>query len=315
MGRYILHRLLIAIPTVIGVFLAVFLIMRMVPGDPAAIILGKNATDEQIELYREQNGLNEPFPVQIGVALGKFLTGDLGTSMVSRRTVISLIKERLPRTVELALWGLGLSTLVGVLLGILAAVTRGKWPDYLIVGGASLGISLPSFYIALMLLLLLGAKLGWIPVVGTPREGVSNFKILIAPVLTMVIGNSAMTLRTTRSSVLEIMRENFIKTARAKGLDERAVLFGHALKAAAIPIVTVVGYNLAGCFGGAIIIETVFTRPGIGKLLIDAINDRDYAVVQGTTAFISIMLIAVNLLTDVVYGLVDPRIRIEAKRG
>ncbi|MDR2649888.1 MAG: ABC transporter permease [Clostridiales bacterium] len=315
MGRYIARRLLIAIPTVIGVFLAVYFIIRLIPGDPAAIMLGAKATDEQIEMFRRQQGLDEPLSVQLGIALRNFMTGDLGVSIVSKRPVMALILERLPRTVELALWGIGLASVTGVILGVTAAVFRGRWPDYLITGASTLGMSLPSFYIALMLLTLFAVQLRWIPVIAVEGPGVSRFKTLFAPVLTMVIGNSALTLRTTRSSILEIMRENFIKTARAKGLDEWAVLFRHALKDAAIPIITVIGYNLAGCFGGAIIIETVFSRPGIGLLLIDAVNARDYAVVQGTSAFISIALIAVNLLTDAVYGLVDPRIRVEAAGG
>jgi ABC-type dipeptide/oligopeptide/nickel transport system permease component len=226
-----------------------------------------------------------------------------------------MILERLPRTVELSLYGNILGSLFGVLFGTAAAVFRSRWPDYLITGANTLGMSLPSFFVGLMLLLLLAVRLQWIPVIGTPREGVSHFKTLIAPVITLVIGNGALTMRTTRASMLEIMGEDFIRTARSKGLNERMVLFKHALKDAAIPIITVVGYNLAGSFGGAIIIESVFSRPGIGKLLIDAVNARDYALVQGTAVFISICLIAVNLLTDVVYSLVDPRIRVDARIG
>ncbi|MDL2218153.1 ABC transporter permease [Christensenellaceae bacterium OttesenSCG-928-M15] len=313
MGRYVLRRLLVAIPTILGVFIAVFFIMRQIPGDPAAIMLGGSATDEQITAFREQNGLDEPMPVQLGIALKKFITGDLGNSITSKRPVLDMILERLPRTVELALLGIILGSLVGMIGGIIAAVFRGRWPDYALTGLNTLGMSLPSFYVALMLLLLLAVQLKWIPVIGTPRDDVSHFKTLVAPVLTMMIGNSALTMRTTRASMLEIMGEDYIRTARAKGLNERMVLFRHALKDAAIPIITVIGYDLAGCFGGAIIIETVFSRPGIGKLLIDAVNARDFAVVQGTAVFIAICLITVNLLTDIVYSIVDPRIRVDAK--
>jgi len=314
-GAYAARRLAVAVPTVLGVFLAVFFMVRMIPGDPALVMLGARATEEQIQMFREQNGLNEPAPVQLAIALRKFVTGDLGTSVKTKRPVLDMIMERLPRTMELALLGILLGSLLGVGLGVVAAVFRNKWPDYLITGASTLWMSMPSFYIGLMLLLLLAVKLSLIPVIGTPREGVSHFKTLVAPLATMMIGNSVLTLRTTRASMLEIVGENFIKTARAKGLTERAVLLGHALRDAAIPIVTVIGYDLASSLGGAIIIETVFSRPGVGLLLIDSVNTRDYAVVQGTAVFIAIMLVLVNLLTDLAYCAADPRIRIGAKSG
>lgn len=311
MRRYIAARLLFMIPTLIGVLLSVFFMMRIIPGDPAVVMLGKNATEEQLQLFRERNGLNRSLPIQIGIMLKNFIKGDLGTSITSRRPVADLIKDRFPNTVELALYGVILGSLLGIIQGIIAAVNRGRWPDLFITTLSTLGMSMPSFYVAIIILMVLAVKLRWIPVIATQAAGVSHFKTIIAPVLTMVLGGSALTVRTTRASILEIMGEDFIRTARSKGLAERAVLFRHALKNAAIPIITVIGNNLAGSLGGAIVIETVFLRPGIGKLLIDAINARDFPVVQGTAVFISFLLIIVILFTDLVYSLVDPRIRLQ----
>ena len=194
---------------------------------------------------------------------------------------------------------------------MIAAVKRGKWQDYAVTGISTIGMSMPSFFIALIVLVVLAVQLKWIPVIGMQSENANQFQVLIAPLLTMVLGGSALTVRTTRSSMLEIMGEDFIRTARAKGLSEKAVLFKHALRNAAIPIATVVGYNLASSFGGAIVIETVFSRPGIGKLLIDAVNTRDYPVIQGTTVFIAFLLVFVNLLTDILYSVIDPRVRVQ----
>lgn len=311
MKRYIVIRTLFVIPTLIGVLLSVFFILRLIPGDPAEIMLGPGATDKQIELFREQNGLNENIFVQMGIVLKKFLKGDLGRSISSRRPVMDMIMERFPRTAELAIYGVVFGTILGILQGIVAAVYRGRWPDLTITTLSTIGMSAPSFYVALLVLMVLAVKLRLIPVIALEGPNVSHFKAMVAPVLTMVLGGSALTVRTTRSSMLEIIGEDFIRTARAKGVQEKAVLLKHALKNAAIPIITVVGNNLAGSFGGAIVIETVFARPGIGKLLIDAINARDYAVIQGTSVFISFLLIFVILLTDIVYSLVDPRIRLQ----
>ncbi|WP_213950932.1 ABC transporter permease [Tepidanaerobacter syntrophicus] len=311
MKRYIAARLVIVIPTLIGVLLSVFLILRLVPGDPAAIMLGKNATDEQIRLFREQNGLDKNIGVQMVIVLKKFAKGDLGNSIASGRPVLDMILERFPRTAELAICGVLLGAAIGILQGIIAAVYRGRWPDLTITTLSTIGMSVPSFYIAMLVLLVFAVKLKWIPVIATEGPGVSHFKAMIAPVLTMVLGGSALTVRTTRSAMLEILNEDFILTARAKGVRERGVLLNHALRNAAIPIITVVGDNLASSFGGAIVIETVFVRPGIGKLLVDAINARDYPVVQGTSVFIAFLLIFVILLTDIVYSLADPRVRLQ----
>ena len=302
MKKYFGMRVLMAIPTILGVFLAVFLIIRMVPGDPASVMLGKTATPEEISLFREQNGLDEPLMTQMVIAVKKFFTGDLGESLSSHKKVTELLKERFPRTLELVLWGMILNSILGIIWGVVASVYRGRWPDYMISGMSTIGMSLPSFYVAILVLVVLAVKLKLIPVIGIQSENANYFQTIVAPVLT------------TTSSMLEVMGEDFIRTARAKGLSEKAVLFKHGLRNAAIPIATIIGYNLASSFGGSIVIETVFNRPGIGKLLMDAVTKRDYPVVQGTAVFITILLIVVNLLTDVMYSIIDPRIRVQSDK-
>ena len=298
MKKYFGMRVLMAIPTILGVFLAVFLIIRMVPGDPASVMLGKTATPEEISLFREQNGLDEPLMTQMVIAVKKFFTGDLGECLCSHKKVTELLKERFPRTLELVLWGMILNSILGIIWGVVASVYRGRWPDYMISGMSTIGMSLPSFYVAILVLVVLAVKMKLIPVIGIQSENANYFQTIVAPVLTMVLAGSALTIRTTRS----------------KGLSEKAVLFKHGLRNAAIPIATIIGYNLASSFGGSIVIETVFNRPGIGKLLMDAVTKRDYPVVQGTAVFIAILLIVVNLLTDVMYSIIDPRIRVQSDK-
>jgi len=310
MLKYIAKRLLFAIPTIIGVFVVVFFVVRLIPGDPAATMLGAKATEAQIAAYRAAHGLNDSVMVQFAIALKNFFSGDLGVSLSLYRPVLQVILERLPRTAELAFFGIIIGFILAVFLGVIAAVFRGRWPDVALISFSTLGMSLPTFYIGLWVLYIFALKLGIIPVISSMGNNVSYWKSLFGPLVTIAIGETALLLRTTRSSMLEILNEDFIRTARAKGLAEWVVLFKHALGNSLIPIVTVTGYSLATAFGGAIVLETVFARQGIGKLLIDAITVRDYPLVQGTTIIIAILMILVNILTDVVYGYLDPRIRI-----
>jgi ABC-type dipeptide/oligopeptide/nickel transport system permease component len=315
MSKYVLKRLLFAIPTIIGVFVVVFFIIRMVPGDPAVTMLGPGATDAQINVYRDKYGLNDPLAVQFGIAFRNFLKLDFGNSLSLYRPVAQVIGERLPKTAELAIYGILISSILAIILGVVAAIFRGKWPDLLLISFATLGMSLPTFYIGLWVLLLFSSKLHWIPVISNMGGNATHWQTLFGPLLTMVLGETALLLRTTRSSMLEVLDEDFIRTARAKGLAEKIVQLKHALGNALIPILTVIGYSLATAFGGAIVLETVFTRDGVGKLLIDAINSRDYALVQGTAIVIATLIIAINIATDVVYGFVDPRIRFDGDKG
>jgi len=308
MRSYILKRLLFAIPTLLGVFVVVFIVIRQIPGDPAEVMLGRAATNEQIEIYRVSHGLDKPVIVQFLIALRDLFRGDLGVSLSHNRPVFSVVFERLPSTVELALYGILFSSIISVIFGVIAASFRGRWPDLIIVALSTLGMSLPTFYIGLWVLVIFALKLGVIPVLSNMIKDIPHWKTLFGPVMTMVLGGTLV--RTTRSALLEIMDEDFIRTAKAKGVSGKMILFKHALGNALIPIVTMVGYGLAISFGGAIVLETVFVRSGIGKLLIDAIGSRDYPLIQGATFIIAVFMIFANLLTDIVTGFVDPRIRV-----
>ncbi|MDR1589566.1 MAG: ABC transporter permease [Oscillospiraceae bacterium] len=308
MRRYILSRLLLAVPAMLGVFVVVFFVIRMLPGDSAEAMLGASATDAQIETYRAAHGLDKPAPVQFWIALKNLFRGDLGDSLSHYRPVLSVVLERLPSTIELAAYGIVLGSVFAVILGVVAASFRGRWPDLIITAYSTFGMSLPTFYIGLWILMVFAVKLDVIPVSASAVEGLPRWKTLFGPVLTIVVGGSLV--RTTRSAILEILEEDFIRTARAKGVPKALILFRHALGNALIPIITMVGYGLAVSFGGAIVLETVFGRSGVGKLLIDAITVRDYPLVQGTTFVIALFMIVANLLTDVAAGFADPRIRV-----
>ncbi len=310
MGVYILKRIISAIPTLLGVFLAVFFVIRLIPGDPALVMLGANATEEQLEIYREAHGLNGTTGEQLLLSLKGFATGDLGTSISYSKPVMEVIGEALPGTLELAVIGVVISSLIAVALGVLAAAKRGRWPDLLINVLSTIGMSLPTFYVGLWVLTIFASKLGIIPVLSNNAD-VPHWKTLLGPVITMVLGMSLV--RTTRSSVLEILEEDFIRTARAKGVPRRSILFRHALKNAMIPIITMIGYNLATAMAGAMVLETVFVRNGIGKLLIDAITVRDYPMIQGAALVIAALMIAANILTDIIVAITDPRIRVSGE--
>jgi ABC-type dipeptide/oligopeptide/nickel transport system permease component len=309
MLEYFLKRLLVAIPTIFGVFIVVFFVIRLIPGDPAINMLGPNASEGQIAIYNELYGLNQPLPVQFGIALGKLARGDLGHSFSLGLPVGQAILERFPYTAELAILGVLIGSILAIMLGTIAAVCRGRWQDMLVLILSTAGTSMPSFFVGLWVLVIFAGKMKVIPVLSNTK-GISHWQALLGPLITVVIGSMTLLMRTTRSSMLEVFNEDFIRTARSKGLSEKVVLYKHALGNALIPIVTVIGHNLGSAFGGAIVLETVFTRLGMGKLLIDAINVRDYMLVQGATIFIAILMVLINILTDVMYSLIDPRIRI-----
>ena len=307
MTRYIIKRVLLILPTLLGVFLVVFFVIRMIPGEPAAIMLGGNATNEQIEVFNEAHGLDRPLIVQLGIALRDLLKGDFGDSLSHYRPVREVVFAALPSTIELAAIGIVVSTFVAIVLGVIAAKFRGRWPDIAINIGTTVGTAFPTFFIGLWILVIFALKLKIIPVLSN-KPGIPHWQTLLGPVVTMVLGGSVT--RTTRSSMLEIMEEDFIRTARSKGLSERKVLYKHALGNALIPIVTMVGYGLATSVGGAVVLATVFMRNGVGKLLIDAISSRDYPLIQGATLIIASFMIVANLITDITTGIVDPRIRV-----
>lgn len=304
MGRYVAHRLLLLLPVLLGVLTVVFVLMRVVPGDPARLIAGPEATLTELNAVRREWGLDAPLPVQYLQYLGRVARGDLGESIRSRRPVTVELAARFPNTLMLALASLVIMTVLGVSAGILAATHQNTFLDYASMTVALVGISMPIFWLGLMLMLLFSLYLGWLPATG--KGGLAH---LILPAITLGTAQTAVVARITRASMLEVLRQDYIRTARAKGLSERWVVWAHALRNALIPTVTVVGLNFGGLLSGAVLTETVFAWPGIGRLIVDAIEMRDYPVVQGGVLLVALTYSLVNLIVDLAYALIDPRIR------
>lgn len=288
------------------VSIIVFGILHIAPGDPATMLAGEDARPEDVAAVRANYGLDQPLYVQYGVWLGNVLRGDLGRSIVTRRSVLAEISSRLPATVELAVAALAMAVVVGMAVGVVSATRQYSLWDHSAMILALLGISVPIFWLGLMLILLFSVELRWLPTggAGTPQQ-------LVLPALALGAASTAIIARMTRSSMLEVIRQDYIRTARAKGLTERVVVIRHALKNALIPVTTVVGLQFGYLLGGAVITETVFSRPGLGRLLVSSINSRDFPVVQGTLVLMAVSFVLVNLLVDIIYGYLDPRIRYE----
>jgi peptide/nickel transport system permease protein len=303
MTQYILRRLLALIPILLGVSIIIFLVMRLVPGDPARQTLGPEATGEQVEVLRKAWRLDEPLPVQYLAWLQRAVEGDLGRSTVSRVPVTDEIFSRLPATLELTLASMAVAIVFGLAFGILSAIRHNSMVDRGAMLLALIGICTPSFWLGLILLLVFSVKLGWFP--STGAGGISH---LVLPAITLGVGAAAVIARVTRSSMIEVFSEDFIRTARAKGLAERMVVARHALKNALIPIITILGLEFGGLLAGAVITETVFSYPGIGQLLIKSINNRDFPIVQGALLLFAVQFVLVNLIVDLLYARVDPRI-------
>ncbi len=303
MGAYVLRRLALAIPTLIGVTVVVFALIRLVPGDPARLVLGLQASEEEVQRLRGQLGLDQPLRVQYVRFLGRLVRGDLGRSVVTGEPVVREIAARLPATVQLAVASTVVAAAVGVTAGVVSATRQYAWLDYLVMTVALFGISLPVFWLGLMLMLLFSVHLRWLPAggYGTPAH-------LVLPTVTLAAFSVAIIARMTRSSLLEVLHQDYVRTAWAKGLSARAVVLRHALKNALIPVVTVIGLQFGGLLGGAILTETVFAWPGMGRLLVGAIVARDYPVVQGAVLVFAALFTLVNLAVDVLYAYVDPRI-------
>jgi peptide/nickel transport system permease protein/oligopeptide transport system permease protein len=303
---FIQRRLLLAIPTVFAVSVAVFLMLHLIPGDPASIYLGDNlATPERLEAIRHEMGLDRPIHVQYLDFVGRALHGDLGRSLQNGRPVALELSERLPRTAELAAAAFIVSLVVGVSLGILSALRHNTWVDTFGMLVALIGVSMPIFWLGLLAILVFSIQLSWFPVTG--QHGIAS---LVLPAMVLGIVSSATLARLVRSSMLEVLRHEYVTTARAKGLRERLVVRRHALKNALIPVVTVLGLEVGSLLSGAVITETVFARPGIGKLIVDSIQSKDFTVVQGGVLFVAVVYVVVNLAVDVSYGFLDPRIRV-----
>jgi ABC-type dipeptide/oligopeptide/nickel transport system permease component len=300
---YVGRRLLHLVPTLLGVTLVVFLLVR-VSGDPTQLLLPESATQEDRALFRRQHGLDQPIPIQYLRYLGAVVRGDLGRSLVDGSPAIALVLERLPATVELAVAGMLIAVLVGIPVGILSAVHRGSLLDRLAMIGVLTGQSMATFWVGILLILIFAVQLRWLPVSG--REG---WRHLVLPAVTLSLYMLPLLARMTRSSMLDVWRQDYVRTARAKGLRERTVIAKHMLRAALIPIVTVLGLQFGGALAGAIVTESVFAWPGVGTFVLDAIYKRDYPVVQAAVLVVATVYILTNLLVDLLYGVVDPRIR------
>jgi peptide/nickel transport system permease protein len=299
-----MRRLLGFFTVIFGVLVLTFLLIHLVPGDPVEVMLGESASMADREALREQLGLNQPLITQFGTYLNKLAHGDLGQSIHTKTPIIELFKTRYPASIQLALLSMLIGLLVGVPLGVCAALKAGRWQD-IVVTVVSVRLSaMPVFWLGPILMLVFSVWLGWLPV-----SGMDELAAIILPALTLGFGLSAILTRMTRTSLLEVLNEDFIRTARAKGLSERTVIVRHALRAALLPIVTIVGLQMGSLLAGTVITETIFSWDGIGRLLVESIEKRDYPVTQACVLAVALSYVVINFLTDIAYRLVDPRMR------
>lgn len=305
MTRFVIHRLLALIPLVIGVSFLVFLMLQLVPGDPVMMMLGEfsMATAKDVEALRQQLGFNDPLHIQYWNYFKSLIAGDLGTSMRTKKPVIDLILARLPSTFELTFYGLLFALVFGTALGIIAALKHNTFIDYFTVVIALLGVSIPGFWLALLFIFLFSIRLEWLPITG------SSPLSIIMPCLALGLWAGGTIARLVRSGMLEVLQSDYIRTARAKGLYKHRIILVHALRNALLPVVTIFGLQFGHVLAGTVIIEAVFARPGLGLMLINAIVAKDFPLVQGTIMFIAGAYIVVNILVEVIYTYLDPRIR------
>jgi ABC-type dipeptide/oligopeptide/nickel transport system permease component len=311
MGSFLVKRILTAVPTLWLSMTLIFILARVAPGDPALVILGDQATPASLAALRLKLGLNLPLYQQYLDFLQGIVSGNLGRSLVTGRSVWSEILAVLPYTIQLTICALAIGVLFGVPLGIYAAVYRNKWIDTVARLVSLAGLSFPAFVTAILLLLVFSIQLHWFPVISTPRAGhpLDNLRNLAMPAVNLGLIMTAYVTRVARSSMLNVLGEDYIRTATAKGIGSTAVLWRHGLRNSLIPVVTVVGLYLGTMIGNSVLTEIVFNRPGLGKLLLGALNQRDYASLQGLMVFFAFVIVVANMLTDVAYGIIDPRIR------
>lgn len=308
MYKYICKRILMMIPVIIGVSLLVFLVLKMTPGDPARVVAGSEADEATVEQIREELGLNKPVLQQYADYMLDLLHGDMGTSYTTNKPVAEEILARMPTTFILAFAGVFVAVLIGIPLGIISATKQYSILDYISTLLALGGVAMPNFWLGLMLILLFSLKLGWLP-----SGGGDSWTAYVLPAITLGVGATANFMRTTRSSMLEVIRQDYIRTARAKGAGEGRVVMHHALRNAMIPVITVIGLQIGTLLGGAVVNETVFSLPGLGTLMINAINQKNEPVVLGCLITFAIIFSLVNLLIDILYAFIDPRIKSQYK--
>ncbi len=304
MHRYIIKRLLMLIPVLLGVAFIIYAIMNVAEGDPVYQVAGPDATEEQLDALREEMGLNGSLLERYFRYIFKLLRGDLGTSYVSKMDVMQLYLQRLPNTLKLASVAMIVAVVISVPLGIVAAVNQNSIKNTVSMILALLGLSMPNFWLGLLLMLLFSLKLGWFP-----SGGAEGLRSVVLPAVTVGVGLAALLTRTTRSSMLDVLRQDYLRTARAKGVSEKRVVFHHALRNALIPIITIFGVQFSNVLGGSVLAETVFAWPGVGRLVVDAIDQRDIPTVTGALIMTTMLVTVVNLIVDIVYAYVDPRIK------
>ncbi len=325
MLKYIVRRLFSLVFILLGVSIIVFMLVHLAPGDPVRIMLGEDATEADVERLNRIYGFDRPLPVQYFIWLGNALRGDLGTGIRSQLPVTLLIMERMPATIEMAVWSLVLAIGVGIPLGVLSAVRRNSWIDFGSMFAALVGVAAPNFWVGLILLSQIALHVAWLPIgsrgpsfpdalwaIVTRLDFVvfwDHFRYVLLPALALGTSIMALITRLTRSSLLEVLNRDYVRTARAKGLRPVKGVYGHALKNALLPVITVVGVQFGALLGGAIVIEVVFAWPGVGRLIVSAISQRDFPVVQGSVLMLAVVFALVNLLVDLSYSLINPRIR------
>lgn len=308
MPRYITRRILTLIPTLLGVSIIIFTLLYLTPGDAATARLGSSAPKEAIEAYREELGLKDPFPVQYGRYMKDLLRGDLGRSYVSGRPVVKELMSVFPATIALTLFSLAVAVIFGILFGVLSAVYKSTILDYISSFLGMVGLSMPIFWSGILFILLFSVRLGWLP-----SSGFESFEHLILPGFALGFQSMAVIMRQTRSSMLQVLSQDYIRTARAKGLKESVVIIIHALKNAMIPVLTTAGLLTGSLLGGSVLTETIFSIPGLGRLMVNSITTRDYPLILGGVLLIALTYCLVNLVVDILYAWADPRIRSQYK--
>lgn len=310
MKQFIINRILSGIVVIFGISIFSFLLIHFIPGDPVKIMLGINASPVQVEKLTHHLGLDKPLLVQYGQYLGNVFKGDFGTSLKTGRPVLTEIVDRFPETVKLAMFGLLIAIVIGISMGILAAKYKDSIIDKLCTSFAILGVSIPSFWLGILLVMVFSVKLGWFPIANG-----TSLRDVILPAVTLGVVASTMISRLTRNGMVEVLSNDYIRTARAKGLEERLILFRHAFRNVLIPVVTVIGLQMAALLGGTVIIEQVFNWPGLGTLAIGAIMSRDFPLIQGIILFMGVVYVTINILVDVLYCIIDPRVEMGTKEG
>lgn len=318
MSRYLARRLLLTIPVLVFVSVIVFSLISLIPGDPARIMLGEETSKEALAVLRQQMGLDRPIVVRYLIWLGRVIQGDLGHSVRDGRSVLGTLLLKLPVTIELALTSLLVAWLIAIPAGALAAWKQRSAVDYAATTAALVGVSVPNFWLGIMMIYLFAVNLRLLPPSGYVEPWVElgrNLRLMIMPSIVLGTALAALVMRQLRSSMIEVLGTDYVRTAHAKGLPDRVIIVKHALKNAMIPVVTVMGLQLSGLLGGAVITETIFTIPGLGRLAVESILTRDFPMMQGVVLFVAVAVVATNLMVDVIYALLDPRIRLEERSG